>query len=214
MPLLFQKNINSTCALAVWHITEPKEELLLHFHENFIEQQKDTRTNAANALHYLASRAILLSLFPKQKIELIKDKFNKPKLFLNNIPQHISITHSHEYAAIIFSADQSLGIDLEKIDQRITRVKNKFMNENELEFAGENELITAQTLIWSAKETLYKLYGTKGLDFKQDLHIAPFQAKNLGSLTCKISKISNNQNFLVQYETIENYVLTYICQNQ
>ncbi len=213
MPMLYQKNISPDCVLAVWHITETKEFLLDLFHDNFFEQEKENRVNAANSLHYLASRAILLCIFPNQKTVLKKDGNNKPQLFINEIPQHISISHSHDYAAIMYSPNCNLGIDLEKIDDRINRVKNKFMNEVELEFAGNNQFTKEQTLIWSAKETLYKLYGNKGLDFKVDLHIAPFLSQNSGELTCKISKLSTSQTYLVQYETIENYVLTYICQN-
>ena len=83
------------------------------------------------------------------------------------------------------------------------------MNENELLFAGELDQIKMQTLIWSTKETLYKLYSNKEVDFKQNLHILPFSLSNFGSLETLIIKGGLNQKITVHYEEMNNYMLTY-----
>jgi 4'-phosphopantetheinyl transferase EntD len=106
-----------------------------------------------------------------------------------------------------------LGIDLERIDPRIGRVKKKFMNEQEWNFAGEDSQIAEQTLIWSTKETLYKLYGQKELDFKENLLISPFTIEENGVLNTQITKGKIALNIEVQYQKINNYWLTYTSQN-
>jgi 4'-phosphopantetheinyl transferase EntD len=140
---------------------------------------------------------------------LSKNQNNKPSLQIDGIAMKISITHSFDYAAILFSNADELGLDLEKIDARIARVKNKFMNRNELLFAGADDQIKMQTLIWSTKETLYKLYSNKDVDFRQNLHVLPFTFNNSGKLETLIIKGGLNQKITVHYEEMNNYMLTY-----
>jgi 4'-phosphopantetheinyl transferase len=212
MPLVIKKNISSNCYLAVWHITESMEELRLNLGENLIEKDKEKKLVQANARHYLASRILLTHLFPTQNIELLKNQNNKPSLFLNQQEWSISITHSFDYAAILLQEKGHLGIDIERIDPRITRVKQKFMNEAEKEFAGAENQIAEQVLIWSAKETLYKVYGNKELDFKNNLFIEPFVLAKQGSMQTRISKGDFIQNCEVNFFQVDNYYLTYSIQ--
>ena len=48
------------------------------------------------------------------------------------------------------------GVDIERIDEKIKKVKDKFLNENEKKFSTKNNEITA---IWSVKESSYKVEG-------------------------------------------------------
>jgi len=103
------------------------------------------------------------------------------------------------------------GIDLEKIDQRIARVKHKFMNKSEFDFAGDEKQIELQTLIWSAKEALYKVYGKKELDFKDHLQIYPFNINQNPTHTFfgTIKKDDFHQKHLIHFQILNNIVLTY-----
>jgi hypothetical protein len=209
MPIVLTKNIEPNATLAIWHITENQDQLLQILGENYFEINHHLKITQANSRHYLASRILLTTLFPSSKIVLSKNIHNKPSLQIDQLPYKISITHSFDYAAILIAKQGELGIDLEKIDPRIARIKTKFMNENELLFAGEPDQIKMQTLIWSTKETLYKLYSNKEVDFKQNLHILPFNLSNFGSLETFIIKGGLNQKITVHYEEMNNYMLTY-----
>jgi phosphopantetheinyl transferase len=213
MPLVQNKNIFPDVKLAIWFINESNQELLNNIGNNYNEVNYHQRIQQANARHFLASRIILTQLFPEKNIVLHKNNFNKPFLQINEQPFHISITHSFDYAAVLVAPNSLLGIDLERIDPRIGRVKRKFMNEQEWNFAGEDEQIAEQTLIWSTKETLYKLYGEKELDFKENLLISPFNIQENGVLNTQISKGKIELNIEVQYQKIDNYWLTYTTQN-
>lgn len=214
MPLVLNKNISPDAKLAIWLINESHEELLKIIGNNYNEANYHQRIQQANARHYLASRIILTQLFPDNNIVLSKNEFNKPYLHLDSQPYHISITHSFDYAAILVAPNSFLGIDLERIDPRIGRVKRKFLNQNEWGFAGEESQIAEQTLIWSSKETLYKLYGQKELDFKKNLIISPFLVQENGVLSTQINKDNMEVNLAVHYQKIDNYWLTYTTHNK
>ncbi len=155
--------------LLVWKITEDTETL-----NNFLVNLTDEQTTSPrHSLHWLASRAAITTHFGLDTVVIInKDIYNKPSMLVNGEKYHLSITHSNIYAAVIFSKFRAVAVDLERIDDRVGRVASKFMNAAEVELLQQStNLIHDQTLIWSAKETLYKFYGQKEVDFKKHMTI-------------------------------------------
>lgn len=211
MPLHSHINCQGNLQLALWTIDETSEALHTKLHSGFQEAGMEKRITQANALHYLASRCIITEIFPGQTIALTKNEYNQPQLLLNQKPMHISITHAANMAGILVSHTHLPGIDLEKIDQRIARVKHKFMNKSEFDFAGDEKQIELQTLIWSAKEALYKVYGKKELDFKDHLQIYPFNINQNPTNTFfgTIKKDDFYQKHLIHFQILNNIVLTY-----
>lgn len=170
------------------------------------EQTLSPKTN----LHWLASRAALsLHFSHANSIVISKDIFNKPSMRVDGETYHLSITHSNQYAAVLFSTSTQVSLDLEKIDSRVERVAKKFVNAAEEEMMKSSLNNTLDyTRIWSAKETLYKFYGQKELDFK--MHMTVF-INNLKVLRGCIHK-HNPDFFDIQHEQLDDYVLTYIIQ--
>lgn len=121
---------------------------------------------------------------------------------------HLSITHSFELAAVMFSKFRMVALDLEKIDSRVGRVSHKFLNAAEDEMLKEaTDVVYTQTLIWSAKETLYKFYGVKELDFRQHMTIFTNKPQLRGCLH------KSTPLFYDMFTTlIDNYVLTYMSE--
>lgn len=204
MPIIQRTNLNENTVLALWKIDESREELLAILTEDLV----DTGINRHSNIHWLASRVLLQELCSGQSIELLKDEFNKPSLNINHKPYAVSITHSYEYAAVMISRSHTVSLDMERIDNRILKVSHKFIREDEL--YGEHNPILYNTIIWSAKETLYKYYGKKELDFKLNLNIHPFvYTENPFITTGSIHKENYLLNLPVHIETIDGYVLTY-----
>lgn len=205
MGIAFSKEISNNTFLWVWHITELHNELFAlidsHLHDS------DKRENNA---HWLASRALISQIFKGKNYTLYKDTVNKPYLIINGKFWHFSITHSGNYAAIAYSKNNAVGIDLEKIDTRIDRVAKKYMNEVEWSYAHST---LHKTIIWSAKESLYKLLGKRDVDFKQHLFIYPFNpAEPTGIICTEIEKDETLLRVNMQYELFDDMVLTY-CTN-
>ncbi len=194
----------------LWHITEnatelglllaPFKDLALHGIEQHTGQKLWHNT------HFLSTR-ILVFKYAALGSPILKNEFGKPFLFENNI----SITHSNDFTAIIVSHDSRVAIDLEKIDTRILRVAHKFINEKEI-FFDNQENTTYNTLIWSAKETMYKLYSANEVIFKEELLIHPFTYTKSGKFIGDILKNPSILNIELFYFTFENYVLTWCEQ--
>lgn len=191
--------------LLIWKITEDAGTL-----KNLVSTIRDEQTQTPRTnLHWLASRAALRKHFAEAAdIMITKDAYNKPGLTVDGVPYRISITHSNQYAAVLVSRSHDVSIDLEKIDLRVERVARKFVNtaEEEMLLGSLNSTLDL-TRIWSAKETLYKLYGKKELDFR--MHMTVF-INNLKTLRGCIHK-SGPVFYEIRHGQIEDYIYTYIC---
>lgn len=206
MPIISIQNISSDIILGIWKITETKADFMNMLGNHLIDPSKPTNPAENVGLHWYASRVLLQNLFDAHKIEIHKNEANKPTLFINDEKYFISISHSYEYVGIMFSRTHEIGLDIEKIDERINRVSRKFLNENEQLFA-ESKL--SKTLIWSAKESVYKWYGKKELDFKEHMQAYPFIAVDKGIFNFKLSKNEFEKEIDIHYYLIDNYVITY-----
>ncbi len=206
MPIISIQNISSDIILGIWKITETKADFMNMLGNHLIDPSKPTNPAENVGLHWYASRVLLQNLFDAHKIEIHKNEANKPTLFINDEKYFISISHSYEYVGIMFSRTHEIGLDIEKIDERINRVSRKFLNENEQLFA-ESKL--SKTLIWSAKESVYKWYGKKELDFKEHMQAYPFIAEDKGIFNFKLSKNEFEKEIDIHYYLIDNYVITY-----
>ena len=111
------------------------------------------------------------------KSYLIHDIYGAPKLSNGNA---FSLSHSKELLAVI-SADKLASIDIEPISQKAYRVRDKFLNDREQNLAKNNEIAT---LMWCAKECLYKIHKTGGLNFKENLKIHKTYSKTNWNVTC------------------------------
>ncbi len=168
MPLFYQHNINDSAKLAVWHITENED-----FFLQKVSITKDI-THPHKRLQHLAGRYLLQILqpdFPMHLISILESK----KPVLHNEEFHFSISHCGDYAAAIISKNSSVGIDVEIVTPKILSVKDKFLNEKEIEILNASAFqlpeIHAQilTLFWSSKEAIYKWYGKGALSFKRNM---------------------------------------------
>ncbi|MCH3881740.1 MULTISPECIES: 4'-phosphopantetheinyl transferase family protein [Tenacibaculum] len=105
--------------------------------------------------------------------DLFYDEFGKP--FLKD-GKHISITHSFTFSGLIISDDKHVGIDIEKQRDKILKIAHKFTPIEEYKtIANHDALISKLTIVWGAKESLYKIYGKKKLLFLHHIYIEDFK---------------------------------------
>ncbi|MFN4971621.1 MAG: 4'-phosphopantetheinyl transferase family protein [Bacteroidota bacterium] len=205
MPLIHHFTINENTTLLVWHITEEPHEL----HSRFLHRLTDLQYVASlQNLHWLASRAAIAACFDTGTIQVVKDEYNKPSLLVDGLLYHVSITHSFDYAAVLISSKNEVAIDMEKFDKRIERVKNKFASDEELHFARTYRQLT---LLWSAKETLYKFYGKKAVLFKSQLSVDAF-SDTAEVLNGHVHITDYNRQLPISVYILNDYCLTYIVQ--
>lgn len=194
----------------VWHITETAAELasLLSQHKDLVLEgvEENLKLKLWHHTHFLSTR-ILLFNYAGLCSPILKNEYGKPC----NTEKQVSITHSNNYSAIIVSDKTHVAIDLERIDERIMRVQHKFVHDNE-KFFPESQSVMYTTLIWSAKETLYKFYSANEVVFKEELLIHPFDFEGKGTFRGDIMKTPAILGIDIQYLTFHDYVLTWCKQ--
>jgi phosphopantetheinyl transferase len=114
----------------------------------------------------------LLALAGYVDHDLYYDDFGKPHLKDGN---HISITHSHNFTGIIVSETDEVGIDIEMQRDKILRIAHKFTPIQEYKTLANSEaLMRKLTIVWGAKESLYKIYAQQGLSFLRHIDVMDF----------------------------------------
>jgi 4'-phosphopantetheinyl transferase len=132
---------------------------------------------------------------------------DKGKPYLAGDTRHISVSHSHDKLAIIVNEQEATGIDIELIRDKVLRIKHKFLRDAELADAGGD--VEKLLIYWAAKESLYKIYGLKEVDFIEHLLVNPFTKHNLGTIIGNIDLPGFKESFELNYQLLDNYVLVY-----
>ncbi|MFZ9661599.1 MAG: 4'-phosphopantetheinyl transferase family protein [Chitinophagaceae bacterium] len=208
MPLFYQQNINEHTRLGVWHIQENES-----FFLESVPLQREI-THPHKRLQHLAGRFLLRFLYEDFPLDLIRIADTR-KPFLENELFHFSISHSGDYAAVIVSKYQRVGIDVECHTPNVLKVMKKFLRNDEVHLLEKRRKMIPyayETLMWSIKESLFKWHGDGGVDFLQDLHIISIQGEINGTAACKFTG-KLNQDLLVEYQIQKDHCLTWVCSD-
>ena len=162
------------------------------FKKTFDQHQKE----------YLASRLLvrnLVEIWEGDFQGITKDEFRKP--YLKNLPFSVSISHSGTYAVAILHRNKAIGIDIERIDKRLTKVIPRLFTNEEQEF-GVN--LEKKCTLWCAKEAMYKWHGRRELDFKKHIQISSWQP-----FKGKVEQENKSQELSLFQHQIEDYQIVY-----
>lgn len=171
MPLFFNKIVCNEIHLTVWKITETLNELKINFDlEADYLMLANEIVNENKRVEFLVSRITIKSACQENNISFTsidKDEHGKP--FLANSDWQMSISHTKNFVGVVLRKYKPLGIDIEKPQPKMFKILNRLCTFAELELIGDN--MEQASIIWSAKEALYKLYGKRKVDFKENLLI-------------------------------------------
>lgn len=120
---------------------------------------------------------------------------------------YVSLTHTVGFAAAIFHREQPVGIDMDLIREKILKIGFRFLAKSELDFLEKDPV--HYTMAWSAKESIFKCQGKKGVSFRENILLEPFDLE-----ANKIKGRIRGTNFADHYYTVnvkhlENVILTY-----
>lgn len=79
----------------------------------------------------------------------------------------ISVAHSQGVVAVAIS-NRKVGIDIESSERDFERAKGRFMSQEEMTLSSHKHWAA---YVWCAKEALYKLYGKRGVELRDELRI-------------------------------------------
>lgn len=213
MGLVYFRELNERTKFAIWKIEEQADSLLDFLQLDDREWETLKRLNKGKrTLHWLATRALLRTLLgTNEHIRCISDVNGKP--YLPDFEYKISLTHSYEYAGAILSTQGECGIDLELVKEKVVRIKEKFLQPQELDFVmTDKQYVDKLYACWCAKEAVYKLQGNKGISFLDNIIIEPFAYQPQGVMTARLYKNDQEERFQVYYERFNDYMLGYVVE--
>jgi phosphopantetheinyl transferase len=211
MPIIYRKHISDHGILGVWKITESVDELLsmIHFSEEDFATFDRFKVKSRQA-HWLSYRLMIRQLMGAEcQCDFYYDEHGK--LQFRDIDYSVSVTHSGLYSGVIISKDHYVGIDIEKLGDRINLLADKFLGDEEKSFLPAETQHRYLTIMWSAKEALFKLFGKSNVLFDQNIILSPFELSNAGKFKGRIEIDSLTRQYTLGYEFSDNdeYILVY-----
>ena len=207
MPLYKTIKPNNHTTIYVWKIEESLSDLAkntpltVRSEERMVAMKSDLHKRGFLSVRHLLKEAGYSDL------DLFYNDNGKPHLTNG---KHISITHSFTYSAIAIS-DFAIGIDIEKNREKIKIIQHRFVNFEKGFIHKDDDYIEQLTVIWGAKEALYKIYPFGGLTFKNDIDINSFQIAD--KKTTGYIKVEGwNKNYDIRFEQLDGFTLVYALE--
>ena len=172
MPIYKTITVASDTNVYLWKVNEPEEELARDVQlTQHCQERMDAMKSEMHRRAFLSIRHLLAEAGYVDK-DLYYSEVGKPYLKDGN---HISITHSHNFTGIIVSKTHEVGIDIEKQREKILRIAHKFTPLHEYRTLANAEAVVRKlTIVWGAKESLYKIYAQPGLSFLKHIDVTDF----------------------------------------
>jgi 4'-phosphopantetheinyl transferase EntD len=136
--------------------------------------------------------------------DLYYDTFGKPHL---TDGKHISISHSHTFSAIAIS-NQSIGLDIEQVKEKILKIASRFMDVSHLENLSETEKRIKATVIWGIKESIFKIKNIEGISFRNHIFEEDFSLEDKKA-TATLKYENKEENFDILFDSAEDYI--FVC---
>lgn len=205
MPLYKTITVNPTTKVLIWKIEESFEELSKNIELTEICSRRVN--NMKSDLHRRGFLSIrhLMKIEGYSDFDLYYDPFGKPHL---NDDKFISITHSFNYTAIIIS-DKEVGIDIEKQREKIIRIAHKFTPIEEYRtLANDDALIRKLTIVWCAKESLFKSFAEKGVSFLQHIDVHDFDLDD-HKTTASVNYGAKEKTYHIDFLEFDGFTCAY-----
>ena len=201
MPVVYIKEVAPEVKLGLWKM----EETVLQFLSDSSDMSKlfDVEISAYKSevrrLEKLAVYSLLWKM-TNSKVTVSHNEDGKPIVDGYNI----SISHTRGYASVILSKLKNVAVDIEYYSDRVARIADKFIREDEI--ATD---IASQLINWSVKETVYKYFSEQNLQYF-DMKLIPFEEFEN---TKRVLNLKTSSSLDVYYELNNEYVLTYTYNN-
>lgn len=197
MPRYREIYIKKEAKIIVWKITEEEDELLLMLGDYQLPERFSMYKSMSHRKQFLVTQLLLKEEGLLDELE--KDENGKPVLK----DGFVSISHDSIFVAVMISK-KICGIDLQSVTPKVLRVKHKYYDEDDALLVGDE--VVFQTLIWSMKEALYKVYGDPMVYFKEHIRILSID-KN--TAICQILHPDYTGDFKLTIKKIDDLFLVF-----
>ena len=206
MPLYKTITVTPSITVYIWKVSESEEELAegIVLTPVCVERMLGMKSKQ-HRKGFLSIRHLLVEAGYVDH-DLYYNEFGKPFLKDGN---HISITHSHDFTGIIIAHSDEVGIDIEMQRDKILKIAHKFTPIEEYKtLANVEAIIRKLTIVWGAKESLYKIYAQKGLSFLHHIDVKEFDLDEEESIA-EILYQGKYSSYSIDFLEFEGYTCVY-----
>lgn len=223
MPLLKKWEYDGAVC-GIWKVTESIEQLRSLLTDESVTTEFYNYKSSSRQLEFLAVRVLLGTLLGKeQRIS----HYASGKPYLASSENRISISHTKGYVAVAIHPYREVGIDIEYFSERVRKVVGRFLGADEMimldkvrqtysgKIPDEKLLTLAYLVLWSAKETMFKMMNCSDVDFAGHLRIDSISVPSDDDLplhgeidsTEKLTGLANHIH--IEYYMCDEFVCTY-----
>lgn len=207
MPLYKTITVTPSITVYIWKVEETEEELAKDIvltpacAERMLGMKSEQHRKGFLSIRHL------LAIAGYEDKDLYYNEFGKPFLKDGN---RISITHSHEFTGIIVAQhSDEVGIDIEMQRDKILNIAHKFTPIEEYKtLANTDAIVRKLTIVWGAKESLYKIYAQSGLSFLHHIDVKEFDLEDSDSIAEIIYK-GKSSAYTIDFLEFEGYTCVY-----
>jgi phosphopantetheinyl transferase len=205
MPFLKEFIINDKTKIKVWKVIigELNTEELNSDEKNLLKLKKNNILRE----QFLATRKVLT--LENSDYKITYNNNGKPSL---NSKYNISISHSHEIAAVAISDNSKIGLDIQIKQNKIFNIQNKFLNKSEKSNIGDDPTVDILTMVWTSKESIYKAVGLKGISFSKNIKIDKVIEKDKTGIGYYING-TEKVKFDLKFFYVDEYTICFAYQN-
>ena len=216
MPLIFKENLLENDLWGIWEIKEEEDWFFNQWQLSPEENHHFNKLKGRKRLEYVSARHLVHLLTGLDHRNPIHTDLTGKPIFLWDPTLHLSISHSHQYAAAILSKTSKVGIDIQLIVPQMRKVAKRVFSSTELSFASSENELEMLHILWGIKEAVYKAFGLGGIDFKNQISVQSciYQYPK-GSFKAGLTKENQTITYSGIYQFLpEGYVSVYLNEER
>ena len=210
MPLIHDHRDIFDSHISIWRIDEELDFFRSSIYLYDSEVKEIAHLSQHKLLEWYSSRYLLYKMSDEEwRGPCVKDEHGKP--FILGSDRYISLSHSNDWIAA-GTSPHAIGVDIQIIVEKITRIAHRIYSPEEIRAVEGDDYILGLHVLWGAKESIYKAYGKRNLEFKKHIRIDPFEIKEEISTTASLILDDLQMSFIIKARKIENFVLVYAVE--
>jgi len=207
MPL-FKTITQDQGLIGVWKLSETLGELLPFFSDQELKDPAYLQyTHEKRKIEWLATRT-LIKLLIGTDFTISYAESGKP--ILNHARyRNISISHSRYFAAVYIHEKLHVGLDIEDTTRNYNSIEKRYLSDEELLQTGKNPL--RQCIYWCAKEAIFKLVPDHDVEFRNQIHISPFNPEQDDRFQAKFKSEKEDSSHELHFQIFNDHCLVWVA---
>lgn len=194
--------------IGIWKLTETSADLIPLFSaEELADPAYRQYTHEKRKVEWLVTRFLLKQLIGPDFL-ISYSETGKP--ILNHLVyKHLSISHSRDFAAVLIHEHLDVGLDIESMNRNYHPIEKRYLSETELTAVNKNTQL--HCLYWCAKEAIFKLVPENGIEFRDQIHILPFNPQQEKEFTACYTSGSKQRHYRLHFQIFDDHGLVWVA---